>query len=165
MPRSTLLLLAVFVGGATPWLEAIIVIPGGIVAGLHPVPAVVAGVTGNLLTVALAAWFGDRMRRWWRARRTERRPRPDDGDATEPSDARPSRQAQRVERVARRWGLPALAVLGPIGLGTQVSVVVAVGIGVDARRAFWWIAIGTVLWSLIAAVAAVTGMSIAGMGS
>jgi hypothetical protein len=42
---------------------------------------------------------------------------------------------------------------------------VAVGIGVETRRAFWWIAAGTVVWSLVAAIAAVTGMSIAGIGS
>jgi uncharacterized membrane protein len=164
MTRTVALLVAVFVGGATPWLEAIIVIPGGILAGLHPVPALIAGVTGNLLTVALAAWFGDRMRRWWRARRLERRAHKEDSAASAESEERPGRQARRVERVARRWGLPALAVLGPIGLGTQVSVMVAVGIGVEARRAFWWVAAGTVAWSLVAAVAAVTGMSIAGVG-
>jgi hypothetical protein len=162
MTRTVALLVAVFVGGATPWLEAIIVIPGGILAGLHPVPAVIAGVTGNLLTVALAAWFGDRMRRWWRARRAEHLDHRGHGDSSASSEPDPGRH-RRVERIARRWGLPALAVLGPIGLGTQVSVMVAVGIGVETRRAFWWIAAGTIAWSLLAAVAAVTGMSIAGV--
>lgn len=160
MTRTIVLAVSVFVGGAIPWLEAIIVIPGGIVAGLHPVPAVVAGVAGNLLTVALAAWFGDRLRRWSTERRSGAGAKPLDVTDAEPR----GRQVRRVERVAQRWGLPALAVLGPIGLGTQVSVMVAVGIGVETRRAFWWIAAGTVVWSLVAAVAAVTGMSIAGAG-
>jgi uncharacterized membrane protein len=160
--RTLVLIVGVFVGGAVPWLEAIVVIPGGIVAGLHPVTAVVAGLSGNLLTVALAAWFGERIRRWWVARR---RTRDHDTDEGHTSEAVPSgRRAQRVERIARRWGLPSLALVGPIGLGTQVSVMVAVGLGIEARRAFWWIAAGTAAWSVVAAVAAVAGLSIAGVG-
>src|SRR5699024_11527952 len=48
-------LLSMFLGGAFPWLEAVIVIPGGIIAGLPVVPVVIAAVTGNLTTIALAA--------------------------------------------------------------------------------------------------------------
>lgn len=154
------ILFGVFVGGATPWLEAIVVIPGGIIAGVHPVPVVIAGVVGNLATVAVAAWFGERIRAWWIARRRARK-----GDAPAQDDERTVRRRQRVERVARRWGLPALAALGPVGLGTQLSAVVAVSIGTTARAAFAWIGAGTVVWSAIAAVLAVTGMSIAGVGA
>lgn len=171
MTRTNLLLLVgVFVGGATPWLEAIVVIPAGVIAGLHPVPAVIAGVAGNLATVALAAWFGERIRIGWLARRSRRRVALSGGDgpagegpADNPGRAdRTSRRRQRVERIARRWGLPALATLGPIGLGTQVSAVVAVGMGVNARTAFAWVGAGTVAWSILAAAAAVAGLSLAG---
>lgn len=159
MNRATVLLVAgVFLGGATPWLEAVVVVPGGIVAGLNPVVAVVAGTSGNLLTVALAAFFGERIRGWWLRRRAGR-----DGGAD--GAGTPSRRAARVERLARRWGLPALAVVGPIGLGTQVSTVVAVGMGTDARTAFAWIGAGTLAWSLLAAVAAVAGLSVLGAGA
>lgn len=158
MTRASLaILLGVFIGGATPWLEAIVVIPGGIIAGVHPVPVVIAGVVGNLATVAVAAWFGERIRTWWVARRELRK---EDGGRSESG-----RRRQRVERVARRWGLPALAALGPIGLGTQISTVVAISIGITARVAFAWIAAGTIVWSIIAAVAAVTGLSLAGVGA
>src|SRR5699024_6864598 len=40
----------VFLGGALPWLEAIIVIPVGILAGAPAVWVVLAAVVGNLLT-------------------------------------------------------------------------------------------------------------------
>ncbi|GAB3277034.1 small multi-drug export protein [Parasphingorhabdus pacifica] len=148
------ILFGVFIGGAAPWLEAVVVIPGGILAGVHPVPVVAAGVVGNLATVAVAAWFGERLRAWWAARRrtrTEGGGRPDS-----------SQRRQRIERVARRWGLPALAVLGPIGLGTQLSALVAGGIGATPRVTFAWIGAGTVVWSIVAAIAAVTGISLTG---
>lgn len=146
------ILFGVFVGGAAPWLEAIVVIPAGILAGVHPVPVVAAGVIGNLATVAVAAWFGERLRAWWTARRRTRAK--DDGLPDS------GQRRQRVERVARRWGLPALAVLGPIGLGTQLSAIVAGGIGATPRITFAWIGAGTVVWSIVAAIAAVTGISL-----
>lgn len=158
MTRTNLaIVFGVFLGGATPWLEAIVVIPGGILAGLHPISTVLVGVAGNLVTVAVAAWFGERIRAWWVTRRRTR-----DNDSSQPSI---SKRQQRVERVARRWGLPALAALGPIGLGTQLTALVATGIGTTPRLAFAWIAAGTIIWSIIAAIAAVTGLSLTGAGT
>ncbi|MBB4930728.1 putative membrane protein [Lipingzhangella halophila] len=159
---DVLLTAGIFLGGAAPWLEAVVVIPAGIVAGLHPVVAVLAGATGNLLTVGIAAWSGERIRRWWRARRRARRGADTDTDPT--GDPPRDRRAARAKRIVQRWGMPMLALLGPLGLGTQVSAVVAVGIGITSRAAFAWIGAATVVWSLIAAAAALTGVSVAGIG-
>ncbi len=150
---DTLMTAGVFLGGAAPWLEAVVVIPAGIVAGLHPVVTTVAAITGNLLTVGVAAWAGERIRAWWHARRARR--------GKEPA---PHGRGSRTERIARRWGMPVLALLGPLGLGTQLSAMVAVGMGVSSRASFAWIGAATVLWSLVAAVATMTGVSIAGIG-
>lgn len=140
----------VFFGGALPWLEAVVVIPAGIIAGLDPVLVVLAGLTGNLLTVALAAFYGERIRQWWQRRRPQ------------PSKSAPRRRSQRATRIFRRWGMPGLALLGPIGLGTQLSAVLGVALGVSALRTFLWIGAGTVLWSLAAAVLATSGMTLWG---
>ena len=155
-------LAGVFLGGAIPWLEAIVVIPGGIIAGLNPAATVVAGTTGNLLTVGVAAWFGEQIRTWWQARRG-----PSADDHSEEAEAwrfKRYTRAARMERIMRRGGLPALAFLGPFGLGTQITAVAAVGLGVSARRAFAWVGASTVVTSLAAAYAAVTGMEFFGAG-
>lgn len=158
MTRTNLaLVFGVFRGGTTPWLEATVVIPRGIRAGLHPATAVIVGVAGNLVTVTVAAWFGARIRAWWGTRRRRRK-----NDGSQPGIGK---RQQRVERVARRWGLPALAALGPMGLGTQLTALVATGIGTTPRLAFAWIAAGTIVWSIIAAIAAVTGLSLTGVGT
>lgn len=153
------LLAGVFLGGAAPWLEAIVVIPVGIVAGLPPGLALLAAVVGNLLTVAAAAWFGQRLRRWWIRRRRARGTGVAD-PATAEQPASRSKRWRRVERMMHRWGLPALAVVGPLGLGTQISALVAVSLGVTARAAFAWVGGGTVAWSVVAMVATVTGVDL-----
>ncbi|MFO7960912.1 MAG: hypothetical protein R6U94_08200 [Nitriliruptoraceae bacterium] len=65
----------------------------------------------------------------------------------------------------QRWGLPGLALLGPIGLGTQLSAVLAISMGVSAWRTLAWIAAGTTAWCVVAAVLADAGMSFAGVGA
>ncbi|ROR74148.1 small multi-drug export protein [Bogoriella caseilytica] len=156
------LLGGVFLGGAIPWLEAIIVVPLGILAGGPPALVVLAGVTGNLLTLAAAAWFGERVRNWVRRRTAEQREAR--GQPREGSHTTQKRQ-QRIERIMTRWGMPGLAVLGPLGLGTQVSAVVAVAAGVRAGLSFTWIAAGTIVWSIVAAVLAAYGVSFLGIGA
>ncbi len=91
------LAISAFLGGATPWLEAIIVILVAIIAGLHPGVAVASGASGNLLTVAVAAWSGERIVRWWRRRRG--------------GEVVAEERGGRARRVLERWGLPALAVV------------------------------------------------------
>lgn len=150
----------IFLGGAFPWLEAVVVIPAGILAGLPVVPVVLAGVLGNLVTVGLAALLGERARSWWIERRRIRRSADHESQQVE---NRAARRRARVARIMSRWGLPALALLGPIGIGTQVSAVVAVGAGARASATFAWIAAGTFAWSIVAAAAAVTGLNIAGI--
>ncbi|MDP3968739.1 MAG: hypothetical protein Q8Q02_10685 [Nocardioides sp.] len=153
-------LLGVFAGGALPWLEAVVVIPGGIIAGLPVVPVLIAGVVGNLLTVGLAAFAGDWGRERIAARRRRRAARRDaqaEPHVAHRRAARRRRRRDRIEHIMDRGGLPLLALLGPLGLGTQVSALVAVATGVGPARTFAWIGGATVFWSLVAA-----GITIAG---
>lgn len=155
-----LMLVGIFLGGALPWLEAIIVIPVGILANLPVVLVVLVAVIGNLLTVWLTAFYGQRIREWWIDRRRSRVENP--GEPEDPR--RHHRHQQRVKRIMERWGMPGLAALGPLGLGTQLSALVAVAAGVSARSASLWVGVGTIAWSMVAAVLTVTGASFAGIG-
>lgn len=157
MEGQLLELLGIFAGGALPWLEAIVVIPIGIAAGLPPVAVVIAGATGNLLTIAVAAFAGERVRDWWRHRF-----RGGHHQSDQPAGGRRSRW---IGRVFDRWGLPGLALFGPLGLGTQLSALVAVSFGNSARKSFTWIAIGTLLWCIAVAIMASMGLQFAGVGA
>lgn len=157
-------LLGAFVGGAIPWLEAIIVIPAVVLAGGPLVPSVAAAIAGNLLTVWVAAVFGARVRAWWMRRR--RRRQQERGTEPDPETrARWDRRMERINRVMRRWGMPGLAILGPLGLGTQFSALAAVAVGQSSRAAFAWVGAGTLGWSLVATALTVAGASFFGVGA
>lgn len=65
-------LLGVFVAGATPFLEALVVVPIAIVLGLDPVITTVVAVAGNALTIGLFALSSRRVMGWIVTRRHRR---------------------------------------------------------------------------------------------
>ena len=164
-------LIGVLLGGAVPWLEAVVVIPAGILLGLPPLAVVVAAVVGNLSTVALAAFAGERLRVYFSALRRRGRVEIDAAEAGDGEGAgggsagggaAHSGRSARAARVMDRYGLPGLAILGPLGIGTQLSAALAVSLGVSGRRAFAWVGAATVGWSVVAALLVVWGVGAAG---
>jgi hypothetical protein len=154
MDPERLGLVGVLIGGAVPWLEAVTVIPAGILLGLPPVAVVATAIVGNLATVALVAFGGERVRMWLLARRRRRRR----GEGSEGG------RASRAERVMSRFGVPGLAILGPLGVGTQLSAAIIVSLGVSGRRAFAWVGASTVGWSVLVALLVVWGIDVASAG-
>ncbi|WP_052665554.1 small multi-drug export protein [Nitriliruptor alkaliphilus] len=140
--------LLVFLAAATPVVEVLVVVPAGILAGMPPVPTAVVATAGNLSTVVLVAFTGDRILGWWGRRRPAR------------NDASPSRRSQRARDLARRWGVPGLAFLAPLTTGTHIATVAALATGSDTRRVLRWMAAGLVFWSVVAAAATVTGLDL-----
>jgi uncharacterized membrane protein len=137
----------VFLAAATPVLEILVVIPGGMLAGMAPVPTALVAVAGNLATVVLVAVAGDRILVWWYRRRPVK-------------DDQPSARGQRARAIAQRWGVPGLAFLAPITTGTHVATVAALATGSDTRRVLRWMAVGLVVWAVAITVATATGIDV-----
>ncbi len=152
MDLERLGLLGVLIGGAVPWLEAVTVIPAGILLGLPPVAVVGTAVVGNLATVALVAFGGERVRDWMLARRRRR------------VEGEQGGRAPRAERLMSRFGVPGLAILGPLGVGTQLSAAIVVALGVSGRRAFAWVGASTIGWSVLVALIVAWGIDATGLG-
>jgi hypothetical protein len=170
--------LTVFVAAAIPWLEVLLVVPAGIVAGLPPVPTALVGAAGNAATLVPLVVGGDRLRAWWQARRTRRRaarnePDPPAGPPTGPADADPGAAAARTgaddgsagrggraRRLYTRYGLPGLALLGPLLTGVHVAALVGLAAGSPRRPTLVWLLGGVVLWAALAAAATVFGLDV-----
>jgi uncharacterized membrane protein len=138
----------VFLAAATPVIEVLVVIPAGVLAGMPPVATALVAAAGNLTTVVLVAFAGDRIVAWWRRRR------PDHGDEE------PSRRSQRARELARRWGVPGLALLAPLTTGTHLATVAALAVGGETRRVLRWMAGGLVVWAAAVAAATAAGLEL-----
>jgi uncharacterized membrane protein len=160
--------LTVLIAAAIPWLEVLLVVPAGIIAGLPPVPTAVVAAVGNIATLVPLVLGGERLRAWWRARRRRRA-----ADAAAPTEgvptagvptagaedgSAPSTRSGRATRLFDRYGLPGLAALGPLLTGVHVAAVVALAAGAQRRPTVVWLSAGVIVWSAIAAGATVFGI-------
>lgn len=143
MNLESLGLLGVFIAGAIPWMEAIAVVPAGIVFGLDPLAVVVAAAIGNALTIFLFAYLGSSIRERIIKKRLA------SGKKGE------SPKFEKALKAFDRYGIYGLAVLGPLIIGTQFAAAAAVAAGVKPLRATLLVTLSMVLWaSGIAAVMA-----------
>jgi hypothetical protein len=136
-------LLGVFIAGAIPWLEAIGVVPGGIIFGLDPVLVVISAVAGNTITIFAFAYAGDQIRAWLKKRRAAK------GKEGE------SPRFAKAQASFDKYGIYGMGLLGPILIGTQFAAAISVAAGVKPLKTSIVISAATLLWSVAIAVAMV----------
>ena len=137
-------LLGVFIAGAIPWMEAIAVVPAGILVGLDPVVTVVAAVTGNSITIVLFAYFAASIRDRLIKKRVQR------GQSAELP------KLEKALEAFDKYGIYGLAALGPILIGTQFAAGAAVLAGVKPLRTTVLIIASTALWAVGIAIVMVS---------
>ena len=133
-------LFGVFLGGAIPWLEAIAVVPAGIVLGLDPVLTVVFASVGNIITIAVFAYGGGSIRNWIIRRRVAK------GKNAE------SPKLIKAQQAFDKYGIWGMAALGPILIGTQFAAAASVAAGVKPLKVSILITASMALWSIAIAV-------------
>ena len=138
-------LFGVFLGGAIPWLEAIAVVPAGILLGLDPIAVVVAAVVGNTITIFVFAYGGSKIRDWFLNKKSEN------------AAARSKKKFEKAQAAFDKYGVFGMAFLGPILIGTQFAAAISVAAGVRPFKTSVIISGATLLWAALIAVLSVWG--------
>ena len=125
----------IFLGAAIPWFEIALVIPLGIVWGLSPLWVMVVAFIGNMLTVLALITGFDRFQIWYNKRQEEK------GKAT-------SKKSERAKTIWNRYGLPGLAMLGPILIGTHIAAFIGMTLGATKKNTTVWLTISIAAWTL-----------------
>ena len=126
----------VFLGAAIPWLEIALVIPLGIVSGLSPFWVIVLAFVGNMLTVVMLIIGFDKFKVWWNKRQ-------------EAKGKTKSKRSDRAKKIWNIYGLPGLALLGPILIGTHIAAFIGMTLGADKKWTAVWLSVSIALWSLV----------------
>jgi Ca2+/H+ antiporter, TMEM165/GDT1 family len=134
----------VFLAAATPLLEVLFVIPPSIASGLNPVLVGAAAFLGNALALTVVVLFADHLAAWLQRRR---------------GDAPPSKRRRRLQRTASRWGLPGVAVLAPLTIGTHLAALAAVALRLSRAAVLAWMVAGLAAWSVAITVASSLGFT------
>ena len=140
MNLETLGLFGVFLAGAIPWMEAVAVVPAGILLGLDPIATVIAAAFGNSLTIFAFAYLGANLRSRLVARRVAK------GKSAE------SPKFDKALKAFDRWGVYGMAILGPVLIGTQFAAAASVAAGVKPLRAASLVTAGMLLWAVLVAM-------------
>lgn len=147
--RAALAYLVILLAAATPWLEVLLVVPVGVLAGL-PVGATIAVATaGNVASLLPVVLAGDRLRAWIVRRRGRRA----DGAAA-------TGRGGRAQRLLDRYGVPGLAAVGPLLTGVHLAATVAMATGATRRRTLGWFTVAILAWAVIAAMATTWGLDL-----
>lgn len=157
--------------GMIPYVEGEGSAALGILVGIHPIVAAIAGATGNFLSVLLVVLLSSRMRESVVARRAASRAAStgggtttlvDDGPASGSGESggsggKPTRRAKGQKRLGAwltRFGVPGASILAPLALPTQLTAAFFVGAGVSKGWVLLWQAVAIVLWTGLIAAAA-----------
>lgn len=128
--------LIVALAGAVPFIEGEGAAAIGILGGIPPVLAALAGAIGNLLCVAVVVFASSRVRTAVTTRR---------GVAEKPTSAR----REKFEKAYHRYGTPGVSLLGPLLLPTQFTAAALTSTGVPPMRVIAWQAAAIVLWTTV----------------
>lgn len=128
--------LIVALAGAVPFIEGEGAAAIGIIGGIHPVVAAIAGAVGNLICVAIVVLATSRVRTAVTTRR---------GPAAKPPTAR----REKFEKAYHRYGTPGVSLLGPLLLPTQFTAAALTSTGVPPLRVIAWQAAAIVLWTTV----------------
>jgi hypothetical protein len=126
----------VALAGAVPFIEGEGAAAIGIIGGIHPIVAAIAGAIGNFLCVAVVVLVAGRVR-------TAVTSRP--GAPEKPVSAR----REKFEKAYHRYGTPGVSLLGPLLLPTHFTAAALTATGVPVPRVLAWQAAAIVLWTTL----------------
>jgi uncharacterized membrane protein len=140
--------IVLFLLAFAPWMDVSIVVPLGVLWGLHPIGVGVTAFFGNLLLILILGLFFKQIDRWRRKRKQKK------------GIVAPSKKETRTRRLWERYGIPGLALLAPILVGTDIAALLALTFGSSRVWVIGWMTTSLAIWTIIFAVGASFGFSL-----
>ncbi len=158
----------VFILAATPWIEILVVIPMAVAYGLHPLGASLFAFIGNALPV-LGVVLAYRKWIFWRKRKISSslshsfsHENNYDYSSSEDDKNKFSKAKRRARNIFDRYGLPGLALLGPLLTGIYLALLVALALKCSLRSTAIWMTVSLALWATCLGIASFYGLSLMG---
>lgn len=139
--------IVIFVVAFAPWMDISIVVPLGVAWGLPPLGVAIVAFTGNLLLVLLLGFFFKQFYAWREKRRKAK------------GITAPSKQETRSRKIWDRYGIPGLALLAPIFVGTDIAAVLALTFGSSRTQVVSWMTVSLAVWTAIFTIGSMYGFS------
>ncbi|MBD8069830.1 small multi-drug export protein [Bacillus sp. PS06] len=129
----------VFILAAVPFFEGYGVVALAMIAGLSPIAAILIAIAGNVATVLLLIVFVEKIKAWRRKRKG--------GEEKEPG-----KRMVRAQNLWNKYGLPGLALIGPLVVGSHITAFVSLTLGGTKQKVAVWMTASIVIWCIVFAV-------------
>lgn len=136
-----------FLLGAAPWMDVSIIVPLGVLWGLSPVGVGLTAFIGNFLLIVLLGLFFKQIAEWRTARRQKK------------GIMSPTKRETRSREIWDKYGIPGLALLAPILVGTDIAAILALTFGSSKIVVVGWMTVSLALWTIVFVVASMYGFS------
>lgn len=123
-------MLEIFTVACLASVEVYAAIPAGFAFGLHPGTIFTASSVGGLIGVFVAAFLGDRIRKYFNRNKPVKEEKPKTG---------------LVYRIWNKYGVIGLGFLGTMTVGAPVSLAVGVGFNAPLKKLITWCCIGVLV--------------------
>ncbi|KYG29154.1 small multi-drug export protein [Alkalihalobacillus trypoxylicola] len=132
--------IGIFVISMVPFLESYVAIPVGIALDFPPVPIILIGIIGNVLSVIILIWIIDKFRK------------PN-------KEKKESNRWRRAQSFFQKYGVPGVSLAGPL-IGYHIAALIALGAGTSKQYITLWQIIAISVWSIIFGVAFIFGIQL-----
>lgn len=136
----------VFLLAATPWIEILVVIPAGIALGLNPLAVSILAFTGNLTTVYLLIFAYQHLYSIWNKRKAG-------GNISQPS-----KRKKKALHIWNKYGLPGLAFISPMTVGTHFATFIALSLKSKKYMVTMWMTLSIFVWTVIVTIVSYYGI-------
>ncbi|RKQ28128.1 small multi-drug export protein [Oceanobacillus halophilus] len=143
--------IVVFVLAAVPFFEAYAVIPLAVLTGLPAAPVIILGLLGNVLTVLVVIVFINKIKAWRRKRKANKEEKPE------------SKRTVRAQRLWKKYGLPGLAMIGPMFVGSHLTAFMSITLGGTKKKTLYWMTGSIVIWSVTFTILLYFGIDFLGL--
>jgi uncharacterized membrane protein len=137
-----------FLFAAAPWMDVSIIVPLGIVWGLPPIGVSIVAFSGNFLLILVLGVFFNKIDKWRKNRKQKK------------GVQNPTSKERRSREIWEKYGIPGLALLAPILVGTDIAAIIALTLGNSKIRVVGWMTISLAVWTIIFAIGSVYGFSL-----
>lgn len=136
----------VFLLAATPWIEILVVIPAAIALGLDPLFVSILAFIGNLATVYLLIFAYQYLYSKWKMFRADE------------DEVSISKRKKKALHIWNRYGLPGLAFISPLTVGTHFATFVALSLNSKKHLVIMWITLSILVWTVIVTIVSYYGV-------
>jgi uncharacterized membrane protein len=140
--------IVLFLLAAAPWMDVSIIVPLGMLWGLPPIGVSIVAFIGNFLLILVLGVFFKQIDKWRKSRKLKK------------GIKNPTKKEKRSREIWEKYGIPGLALLAPIFVGTDIAAIIALTFGSSKSRMVGWMTISLAFWTIIFAVGSVYGFSL-----